>query len=145
MKNLLPTLACGLLASALTVIALTRPVLADDQPPIAVDEPTTAKKTVQLVVDYGDGVRKHFHRITWHDKMTVQDATEAAAKHPRGIRIKLRGKQATAFLTQIDDLANNPRGRNWVYRVNDKLANRSFGVYPVKSGDIITWSYEVYP
>jgi len=134
------TVVCGLLLALWTL-----PVLAADPPQQASKKDSTESKTVQLIVDYGDGVKKHFHRIKWQDKMTVQAVTLAAAKHPRGIQVKQRGKKATAFLSQIDDLANSARGRSWVYRVNGKLADRSFGVYAVSSGDVITWSYQEYP
>ncbi len=117
---------------------------ADAQAPQAVGLPAQ-KNTVQLVIDYGDGVEKHFSRLPWRNKMTVQDVTLAGSKHPRGIRIKQTGKKATAFLTQIDDLANQRNGRNWVYRVNGKVADRSFGIFPVQAGDVVTWTYQEYP
>jgi hypothetical protein len=137
-------------AMALLGAASLQPVLFAASPQTETTKQTAEKKgarkaTVQLIIDYGDGVKKHFHQLKWRDKMTVQDVTMAAAKHPRGIRIKQRGKKATAFLSQIDDLANNPRGRSWVYRVNGKLADRSFGVYMVQTGDIVTWSFQTYP
>jgi hypothetical protein len=142
--------AVGLVAVALLWVTLLQPLVFATSPQADAskqrDEKKSAKKdTVQLIIDYGDGVKKHFHQLKWRDKMTVQDVTVAASKHPRGIRIKQRGKKATAFLSQIDDLANHPRGRSWVYRVNGKLADRSFGVYHVKAGDVVTWSFQSYP
>ena len=109
----------------------------------AADEPPAAK-TVRMVVDYGDGVQKHFTKLAWREGMTVLDALVAAAKHPRGIKIKYRSKGATAFLTKIDDLENEGRARNWVYRVNNKLADRSFGVFPLKPGDTVLWKFGEY-
>jgi len=148
MKTCLSTFAGGryefLLASLLATLVLSLPVnelLADAQ----ADAAKKSKDSVRLIVDFGDGVEKHFAGIKWREAMTVQDVTEAASKHPRGIKIKQRGKKATAFLSQIDDLANQPRGRSWVYRVNDKLADRSFGVYPVEAGDVVQWSFQNYP
>ncbi len=142
----LPTV--GLITSALLLAGLINPVFADpvqaETSPPDNAKRTAAKNTIQLIVDYGDGVAKHFSKIAWRDKMTVQDVTEAASKHPRGIKVKQRGKRATAFLTQIDDLANEPRGRSWVYRVNGKLADRSFGVYVVQPGDVVSWAFQTY-
>lgn len=155
MKKTPTAAACTIVAATLLWAALIPPTWAAGPPPVtaagtsaatAGDENVkTEKETVRLIVDYGDGVQKHFHQIKWQDKMTVQDVTLAASKHPRGIQIKQRGKKATAFLSQIDDLANNPRGRSWVYRVNGKLADRSFGVSTVKAGDVVSWSYQDYP
>ena len=142
--------AVRLVVVALLWATLLQPVVFAASPQTGASKQRAEKKsakkdTVQLIIDYGDGVKKHFHQLQWRNKMTVQDVTVAASKHPRGIRIKQRGKKATAFLSQIDDLANNSRGRSWVYRVNGKLADRSFGVYPVKAGDVVTWSFQSYP
>ncbi len=101
-----------------------------------------AAPRVRVVVDYGDGVEKHFTAISWREGMTVLDAMQAAQEHPRGLKFKFRGSGATAFLTQIDDLENQGRGGNWVYRVNGELAERSFGVYHLEAGDAVLWRFE---
>jgi len=101
-------------------------------------------KTVKVTIDYGDGFQKRYTQIRWKPKMTVLDVTQAAVRHKRGIKIRYRGKGATAFLTQIDDLKNEGRGRNWLYQVNGKLADRSFAIYSVKSGDAILWKFGKY-
>ncbi len=101
-------------------------------------------QTVQLIIDYGDGVQKHFTALEWKDGMTVLDALEAAQKHPRGIKFVYRGKGETAFLTQIDELENEGRGRNWVYRVNGELAKKSFAILTVKAADTILWTFGEY-
>lgn len=160
MKKFPSAVVFGVVAGLLLCAVLWHPTLAAAPSPTPADEKGAAqsldakereqksrdqKETVRLIVDYGDGVTKQFHQIKWQDKMTVQDVTLAAAKHPRGIQIKQQGKKATAFLSQIDDLANNARGQSWVYKVNGKLAGRSFGVYEVKAGDVVTWSYQAYP
>jgi hypothetical protein len=100
--------------------------------------------TVRLVIDYGDGVQKHFTAVEWKEGMTVLDVLEVAQKHPRGIKIVYRGKGETAFLTQIDDLKNEGRGRNWVYRVNGELAKKSFAILPVKAADTVLWTFGEY-
>jgi hypothetical protein len=105
------------------------------------DGPT---KSVRMVIAYGDGVEKHFTQLPWNDGMTVLDALKAAAQHPRGITFKYRGKGATAFLTQIDDLKNEGRQRNWIFRVNSKLADRSFGIVTLKPGDAVLWKFGEY-
>lgn len=99
---------------------------------------------VTLVVDYGDGVEKHFRALAWREGITVLDLTESAAKHPRGIRFEHRGRGATAFLLQIDDLKNEGRGRNWIYRINGELADRGFAVQVVKPNDRVVWQFAEY-
>jgi hypothetical protein len=99
-------------------------------------------KAVTLIIDYGDGVQKHFTAIAWKEGMTVLDAMKAASEHPRGIALEYRGRGATSLLLRIDDLKNEGDGRNWVYRVNGKLADRGVGVYRLRSGDAILWRFE---
>lgn len=110
------------------------------------DEPNPAKKamTVTVVIDYSDGVEKHFTAIEWKKGFTVLDAMGAAKAHPRGIRFEHRGDGATALLTAIDDLKNEGQGRNWIYRVNGKLADTSFGVRELAAGDSVLWKFEPY-
>jgi hypothetical protein len=111
-------------------------------------EPARGKPSesiVQLVIDYGDGVQKHFTRLPWRDGITVLDVMLAAAQHPRGIRVQHRGKGATVLVTQIDDVHNEGgtgTGRNWIYRVNDQVGERSAGIRAVEPGDKILWSFE---
>lgn len=107
-------------------------------------EPTAAKKTVTLIVDYGDGVQKRFTAIAWTKEMTVADALRIAQKHARGIRVQSRGSGATAFVVQIDNLKNEGRGRNWLYSVNGKSANRSYGAYKLAAADTILWKFGKY-
>jgi hypothetical protein len=110
----------------------------------AADAAEDQAETVALIVDYGDGVQKHFPRLAWRDGMTVFDLTQAAKAHPRGIDFQYRGQGATAFLFQIDDLKNEGRGRNWLYRINDKLADRSFALQTVRANDRVVWEFSRY-
>ncbi|MEX0820112.1 MAG: DUF4430 domain-containing protein [Pirellulaceae bacterium] len=100
--------------------------------------------TVRLVIDYNDGVEKHFNAIAWKPGITVMDAMLAAKQHPRGIRFEYKGKDATALLTKIDDLANEGRGRNWLYRVNGEPGDRSMGIFELKAGDTVLWKFDKY-
>ena len=129
--------AFGCLLLILLAVAGTRPAASAAAP----DQETPP---VKLRIDYGDGVEKWFTRIPWSAGMTVLSATEAAHKHPRGIRFKHRGKGATAFLYEIDDLENEPRGRAWLFRVNGKRGTTSCGVAPLQSGDTVIWEFGKY-
>lgn len=102
------------------------------------------KKTISLTVDYGDGVQKSFTSLEWKPKQTVFDALGLAAKHPRGIKFKHRGSGETTLVTEIDDVANRREGNSWLYEVNDKLADRSCGVYELKAGDSVLWKFGNY-
>ncbi|QDU42824.1 hypothetical protein Mal52_12920 [Symmachiella dynata] len=103
--------------------------------------------SVKLIIDYNDGVEKHFTAIPWKKGMTVMDAMRYAKRGKHGIDFKFSGNGDTAFLTQIDDLKNEGGGegkKNWILRVNKKLATESFGVFELKSGDVIRWQFEVF-
>jgi hypothetical protein len=99
---------------------------------------------VALTIDYGDGVQKHFPRLTWSKGMTVLDLMQAAKAHRRGIDFQYRGSGATAFLLQIDDLKNEGRGRNWLYRINGSLADRGFAVQTLQPEDQVRWVFGEY-
>lgn len=101
---------------------------------------TAAEPTVSLTVDYGDGVEKKFTALAWKEGLTVLDALSAAAKHPRGVKIDRRGNGELAFVTAIDDVKNDG-GKNWLYFVNEKAADRSCGIYALKSGDAVVWKF----
>lgn len=103
------------------------------------------KPIVMVTIDYGDGMQKRFPTIPWNQKMTVVDAMEWAGKHPRGIKFSSRGKGATTLIHQIDDLKNGGgQKKNWIFRVNGKMADRSCGVFLLKEGDRVLWRFEEY-
>jgi hypothetical protein len=111
---------------------------------VEADDATKPGPTVKVVVDFADGVEKHFTRVSWTQGMTVLDAMNTVAKHPRGIEVRYRGRGSTTLLVRIDDLENEGNGRNWIYRVNHKLADRGIGAYRLASGDTILWRFEKY-
>ena len=102
------------------------------------------EKTVKLTIDYGDGVQKVFVALPWKEKMTVLAALQAAEKHPRGIKLTHQGSGERVLVTAIDDLKNEGRGRNWIYEVNGKLADKSAGVYELLAGDSVLWRFATY-
>lgn len=112
----------------------------------AVPGPAAAEnaKSVTLVVDFGDGFEKRYTRLPVGKDQTVLDMLVAASKHPRSLKFKSRGAKATAFVTEIDGVANEGAGRNWVFRVNGKLGKRSCGVSKTSPGDVVTWRFERY-
>ena len=116
----------------------------------AAEPPERDRTSVRMVVDYGDGVEKHF-RFSYAElvgddsKISVADVMRAADRHERGIKVVSRGASATYFVLQIDDIRNESgRGRNWIYRVNDTVGTRSAGVQDVQPGDTVLWRFENY-
>jgi hypothetical protein len=99
--------------------------------------------TVRLVVDYGDGVIKTITGLPWAKGSTVLDVMNAAKDRPHGITFSYTGSGASAFLTRIDDVANEGGGakKNWQLWVNTSYADRSFGVYEVQPLDVVFWRF----
>jgi len=101
-----------------------------------------AEPTVRLTIDYGDGVQKAFVAIPWREKLTVFEAMQAAAQHPRGIKLQHTGSGETTFVTAIDDRANEGQGgNNWRYEVNGQRPPVSAGVAELKAGDTVVWRF----
>ena len=107
-------------------------------------ESSKATGKVSVVIDFSDGVQKHFTEIPWKDGLTALEALRLAQSHRRGIRFVQKGSGATAMITKIDDLENEGRGRNWMYRVNGKLADSGVGVQKLADGDSVLWKFEAY-
>jgi len=109
--------------------------------PVRVDDPKSAP-TVRIIIDYGDGVEKHFTAIPWKRDMTVLDAMNAAKASSHGITFQYTGSGAGAFLTKLDDLKNEGLAkRNWIFWVNDSMAERSFGELQLEPSDVVRWKY----
>lgn len=142
------------LGLAMTVALL---VLVGCQPPMQSgdrgDLPVGVKPTgeaVNLVIDFDDGQQRHF-QLAWREGMTVLDALESASQRQRGLAYTQRGNGEMAMITAIDGLANEGggieaggRGRNWIYRVNGQLADKSCGVYEIRPQDVILWTFGTY-
>ncbi len=111
---------------------------------LAVDAPAT--KSVEMVIDYGDGVQVRFTALPWHEKMTGLDAITAASAHPHGVKFVWRGAGSTAFVTQIGDQKNEGGGkesRNWLFSLGGKESEVGIGDATLRPGDVILWRFGV--
>jgi hypothetical protein len=148
-RSLLPPVWRRVLALWLAVPTLVllagcsppKPVGGDADLPVAT---TPTGDAVALVIDFDDGQERRF-QLAWRERMTVLDALEAAARRQRGITYVHRGSGEMAMITAIDGLANEGgAGRNWIYRVNGQLADKSCGVYEIRPKDVIFWTFGSY-
>ncbi len=146
--------------------ALLLPIAAGCQPPVASSpsvstteegssaaSPTSDTRaatapislTIDLTIDYHDGSQKRYPAIPWHSGMTVRDALTWVAQHPRGVTWSQQGEGEMSFLSQIEDLNGHGVGqKNWIYRVNGKLADCSFAAQPLQPGDAVLWEFAEY-
>ena len=143
-------IGCSTLAAILSVVLGCQPD-ANTRSPLAtqgkaIELAAAGEPAVELVIDYGDGAEKRFTRIPHEDGMTVQAAMRFASNHPRGIKFESTGSGSSTLLTRIDDLANETarKGKNWLYRINGKLADKSCDAYVLAPGDVILWRFEEY-
>ena len=108
------------------------------------DRARAQSATVRLVVDYGDGVTKTITGLPWAKGNTVLDVMNAAKDRPHGIAFSYTGSGASAFLTRIDDVANEVGSgakKNWQLWVNTNYADRGFGAYEVQPFDVVFWRF----
>ena len=109
-----------------------------------IDRGQAQSATVRLVIDYGDGVIKTITALPWAKGSTVLDVMNAAKSRPHGISFTYTGSGASAFLTAIDEVANEGGGgskKNWQLWVNTRYADKSFGIYEVQPLDVIFWRF----
>ena len=114
------------------------------------DEPATeqaaASSTVELTIDFGDGFHKRYPTIPVVEKMTVADALRFAAEHTHATQFATRGKNQTAFLESIDGIANEGYGKRcWIFYVNGKKAEQSYGTVNLTAGDTVLWRFQTFP
>lgn len=102
---------------------------------------------VELSIRFADGKTRKFEPVAWREGMTVLDLMQSCKGNDgKALRFEHRGSGATAFLTSIDGVANESgRGsKAWIFRVNGKLGNRSFGTTELKPGDAVLWHFGKY-
>ncbi|MEE8169231.1 MAG: DUF4430 domain-containing protein [Phycisphaerae bacterium] len=98
---------------------------------------------VRLVIDYGDGVEKHFTVLPWRKGMTALDAMKLAEASSHGIKVQSRDFGGAGHMIQrIDDLQNEGgRGKNWVFWINTNFGEASVSRVELQPSDVVTWRY----
>jgi Domain of unknown function (DUF4430) len=106
-----------------------------------------ASPSVDLAIDFPNASPKHF-TVPFHSGMTVFDAMKEAESQPGGIHFEYKGgSPATLLLVSMDGVANQgggPDKRNWTYRVNSILGDRSFGICKIAASAQVSWKFDVF-
>lgn len=135
---MMATSRCNRLTRRSAAILLTALVLAA----AGGDRAQAQSATVRLVIDYGDGVIKTITDLPWTKGSTVLEVMNTAKSRPHGISFGYTGSGASAFVTQIDDIANEGGGKkNWQLWVNTSYADKSFAVHDVQPLDVVFWRF----
>ena len=131
--------SCALFALACSLL------FADPLPAAQAD----SSKSVDLTIQLPNGNPKHF-TLPYRSGMTVFDAMTEAQGQPGGIHFEYQGARrdpSTLLLVSIDGVANQGGGadkRNWTYRVNSLLGDRSFGVCKIAPSAHILWQFDIF-
>ena len=109
----------------------------------------TTGKTFKLVIDYGDGVEKHYPKLAWREGITVLDAMKGTSGHPRGVQFATRNDAngQAAFIDQIDGVRNEGGGsdaKNWTIKINGQKSPVGAGVKELKANDVVVWKFGIF-
>lgn len=98
--------------------------------------------TVTLEVDFGSDTKrsKSIDVVCSPDSTVIQSLERA--REMKKLKFESRGVGETLFLSSIDGVKNEGSGgKNWIYRVNGELGDKSAGIFEVNPNDRITWSF----
>ena len=102
-------------------------------------------EAVGLTIDFGNGAIRQFEKLPWREGLTVEQLMREAVKYRPGIKFSQQGEGETGFLDSLDGLKNQgASGRNWMYEVNDQLAEISFCLHVLQPGDRVLWKLAPY-
>jgi hypothetical protein len=99
---------------------------------------------VALTIDFGGRRRNKELAVEFEAPVTVLTILEIASQSGH-LTLEATGRGERAFVTAIDGLKNQPQDdSNWIYFVNNELADRGCGSYLVRPDDAITWKFGSY-
>ena len=112
------------------------------------DARETKSPVVKVIISFGDGLMWTYENIEHKQGMTVLDAMNAVKtrKH-HALEFAYQGRGQNAFLNSLAGMENEGGGKsskNWFYRINDKLGNKSFGIAELQAGDTVLWHFGKY-
>ncbi len=100
--------------------------------------------TVILEVIGGSSAPKSIDVVCSPDSTVLM--TLERAQQMGELKYESIGSGETTFVKAIDGITNEGSdGKNWIYRVNGKLGDKSAGIYTVAPGDRISWSWGAPP
>lgn len=101
--------------------------------------------TVALEINFGESKSSKSIDVVCSPDSTVLLSLERAQQMNK-LKFESKGSGERTFVESIDGVGNEGAGgKNWIYRVNDKLGDKSAGVFEVAPGDKISWSWGAPP
>ena len=98
--------------------------------------------SLKIVVD---DEKAEFEFTPLDSTLSLADVMKKVAAAEKEFSFKSRGRGDTFFVTEINGQKNEgARGRNWIFKVNGKLGNKSAGIFEIKAGDKVEWIFKTY-
>lgn len=114
--------------------------------PLAATEAATASLADPIVLKITiDEETAEFELAVSDGDLSIADVMKKVAEAEKKFRYQARGRGDTFFVTEINGRKNEgARGRNWIFKVNGKLGNKSAGSFKIKAGDQVEWNFQKY-
>jgi hypothetical protein len=109
-------------------------------------EAEVSNSAVGLTVEWNSDERLPLFEVKWSDGMTVRDLMLDAQKAGK-LTFDESGEDDAAMLTAISGTKNeggSTDSYNWTFRVNGKMGDKSFAIYKLQKGDIVSWKFGRY-
>ena len=102
---------------------------------------------VSVTIDFADAPAFVAEAIPIREGATVLDVMNKLKANSDETKFDFEhsGSGETAFLKSINAVENEgAAGKSWMYKVNDKKADRGFGVFKLSKDDKILWEFKKY-
>lgn len=101
-----------------------------------------AVSSVNLMIDYGNGIVRNWNTVSWHEAMSVMDLVDLVAS-TGAIKLEKETVEGSKYrVGSIDDMKNDSSvGRRWQYWVNNTYEPRVASKYYLKPGDLVILIY----
>jgi hypothetical protein len=120
------------------IACLLMTIAATEAATVGVADPIVLKITM-------DDETAEFEMTAFDGDLSIADIMKKIAETEKEFRYKSRGRGDTFFVTEINGRKNEgARGRNWIFKVNGKLGNKSAGSFKIKAGDKVEWNFQKY-
>ncbi len=99
-----------------------------------------AMRSVNLMLDYGNGEVRTWNTVSWHEAMSVVDLLRMVG-NVDGVSVITEGAdENNLIVTSVNSIATNEEAR-WQYWVNNTHEPRIASKYYLKPGDIVVWKF----
>lgn len=99
-----------------------------------------AMRSVNLMVDYGNGEVRTWNTVSWHEAMSVVDLLTIVGAADN-ITVSTEGvDEKNLVVIAVNGIATNEEER-WQYWVNNTYEPRVASKYFLKPGDIVVWKF----